>query len=399
MCYSVTVCLSSFCLLAISDGVAMTFGLLFPAIKHQLGTDSHTTALIGSVHIGFIYFFGPVYTALAYKFGCRAITISGAVIGSMALFSCGYVQSPGLLGLTYGVIAGAGRGMLVATAELSTNQHFDEKRALANAVVFCGSSAGSSLAPFLMSYLLESDSLRAVYFVQAGITLFCIGLGLTFKPTPTDESQKSFLRVLCNTTVLTNWGFWVENMGRALDSLVLSIPSIYIPSLVGKNGLAVSSSLALTVFGLSNLAGRLLSAVADRIAKHVNKVNALLSFGAGASTILLANCQSPQWFYAACGFCGFFTGPIVALMPLTDATIVGKEDISSAMGWSQLVYGATSLLGPPLFGLLVDLYDDYEEPLHYTAATFAMAALFHSLSGYLFVPHLPNESYQRIQTD
>ena len=171
---------------------------------------------------------------------------------------------------------------------------------------------------------------------------------------------------MCNKAVLTNLGFIVENIGRALDCLVISIPALYIPSLIGKNELDSSSYLALTVLGAANLGGRLLSAVVDEFAQHVTKANALMSFGTGVSAALLAHCQSPLWFYVVCGCCGFFTGPMVALMPLTDATIVGKDNISSALGISQLVYGVMCLLGKPQFAIRPTyLYNELEiVPIH-----------------------------------
>ena len=85
----------------------------------------------------------------------------------------------------FGVVAGAGLGLMYVPAVVSVGYYFDKYRALATGVVCAGSGAGTFILAPLASFLLTSlGSWRGAMRVFAGLCLFCTLCGLAMKPLP-----------------------------------------------------------------------------------------------------------------------------------------------------------------------------------------------------------------------
>ena len=253
--YAWIVCLASFFIYVICDGVGMAFGVLVPSIKRDLETNSAAAALIGSLHIGTSYMSAPVNTTLAKMIGYRIMSVFGAAIVTTSLVVCGFAKTPMVLTLMYGVTAGVGICMIITTAEICVNQNFDQKRALANGMVFSGSSIGYFLSAPALTYILDIYGLGSAFLAEAALTSCCLFLGLLLKDTdegaPSDQitltnhskskvspskKLKEFFLTMVDKRVVTNKGFIMFAIGRLFNYLSLMVPILYIPSLALESG-------------------------------------------------------------------------------------------------------------------------------------------------------------------
>ncbi|VDK36263.1 unnamed protein product [Gongylonema pulchrum] len=105
--YGWVVVFASFCANIIVDGIIFTTGEALVGIWEQ---DFRTTAMQASIAqsllTGFYLLAGPLASAFANLFGCRLVTIGGALITFTGFILSSFVSSLPFLYITFGVIGG-----------------------------------------------------------------------------------------------------------------------------------------------------------------------------------------------------------------------------------------------------------------------------------------------------
>ena len=100
-------------------------------IQH-FGAPYSKVSLVGSIILGIGYGLGPISSFLVSKFGSRVVCMGG---GLMTMAGVGFsVLSPNLsvMFVLYGVMSGAGIGLMFLPTGISCNYYFKKKRAIAN---------------------------------------------------------------------------------------------------------------------------------------------------------------------------------------------------------------------------------------------------------------------------
>lgn len=125
---------------------------------------------------------GPVVSALANKYGCRAVCIAGSLISCAAFVLSTFSTSVNMLMLTYGVIGGFGFGLIYLPAVVAVGYYFETKRSLATGIAVCGSGFGTfTFAPFA-NFLLEHFDWKNSNLILAGLILNCAIFGALMRP-------------------------------------------------------------------------------------------------------------------------------------------------------------------------------------------------------------------------
>lgn len=127
-------------------------------------------------------FLGPVVSALANKYGCRAVCIAGGIFASVAFVLSTFSESVGMLMLTYGVMGGFGFGLIYLPAVVAVGYYFETKRSLATGIAVCGSGFGTFTFAPLASYLLANFDWKNANLILAGLILNCVIFGALMKP-------------------------------------------------------------------------------------------------------------------------------------------------------------------------------------------------------------------------
>ena len=76
-------------------------------------------------------FLGPIVSALANKYGCRAVCIAGSIVAALAFTLSTLSTNVKVFFITYGVMGGAGFGMIYLPAIVFVGYYFEKKRSLA----------------------------------------------------------------------------------------------------------------------------------------------------------------------------------------------------------------------------------------------------------------------------
>mgnify|MGYP001305187098 FL=1 len=151
--------------------------------------------------IGVTNLSGPIVSWLIKRFGLRAVSISGAMISSIALFLSTMSPNVIFLMIIYGIIGGFGAGMIYLTSIIIVGYYFESKRALATGIAVCGTGVGSIIVPPLANHIFTHfGSLTSIITLFGGMFLSCIIFGCLMKPLdiekmPDESEQKKEIKL------------------------------------------------------------------------------------------------------------------------------------------------------------------------------------------------------------
>ncbi|MFH4983354.1 hypothetical protein AB6A40_010063 [Gnathostoma spinigerum] len=190
--YGWVVVAASFLANVLVDGIIFTTGQSLLGIWEK---DFQTTAMAASWAqslLGGCYLIaGPLAGAFANHFGCRIVTITGALLAFTGFVLSALVPALPILYLTFGIVGGIGFGLIYLPAIVIVSQYFDKRRALATGLAVCGSGIGTTLFsqinPFLLN--LHKNNWRFFLVNIAFIILLNIVCGICFKALKPNETQ------------------------------------------------------------------------------------------------------------------------------------------------------------------------------------------------------------------
>uniref|UniRef100_A0A182TKX4 Major facilitator superfamily (MFS) profile domain-containing protein n=1 Tax=Anopheles melas TaxID=34690 RepID=A0A182TKX4_9DIPT len=188
--YGWVIVFASFMCNMIVDGIAYTFGVFLNEFVVYFGEGKGTVAWVGSLLSGMYLSAGPVVSALANKYGCRAVCIAGSIISCAAFALSTLSTSVTMLMLTYGVMGGIGFGLIYLPAVVAVGYYFETKRSLATGIAVCGSGFGTFAFAPLANMLLENFDWKNSNLILAGLILNCAVFGAMMRPLTYPKEDK-----------------------------------------------------------------------------------------------------------------------------------------------------------------------------------------------------------------
>lgn len=183
---------ASFMVHCIADGVTMSFGVLFVELLSYFQEGKSLTSWVGSLFMAIPLLAGPLASILTDRYGCRTVTICGAVVACFGFFISAFVNTIPLLLLTVGVITGLGLAVCYVAAIVIVAFYFEKKRSLATGIAVAGSGIGTFLFAPLIQYLVDYWGWRLCFVLLAGIFLnmvVCGALMRDLKWTPKQSNR------------------------------------------------------------------------------------------------------------------------------------------------------------------------------------------------------------------
>ncbi|XP_052125590.1 monocarboxylate transporter 14-like isoform X3 [Frankliniella occidentalis] len=155
----------------IADGITFSFGVLYVEFLNYFNEGKAYTSWIGSLFMAMPLLSGPVASFLTDRYGCRRVTIAGALLASAGFVASSFTNSLEMLFLTFGVIAGFGLSLCYVAAVVIVAYYFDSKRSLATGLSVCGSGIGTFVFAPLTQKLLKEYGWRGTVLILAGLLL------------------------------------------------------------------------------------------------------------------------------------------------------------------------------------------------------------------------------------
>ncbi len=312
----------------------------------------------------------------------RPLMMAGAAAVGAAFFSAAHSHSlPPLLAsfLAMGIGVGAcGMGPSAVVAA----KWFDQRRALAMAVLVAGMSAGSVLITPLAARILTLWGWR-ICFKLIAIPIFVIAIPVLFAVSTSpprggnnaDRAGIDTLPGLELSPALHSGAFWKLVSVTLLTGIGMYGPFFhFIPFLITAGYTTANAAWIYSAKSLvSMICGPAIGNLADRWGcRRVLAVGNAVT-GAGMLVMLGAASPSPRISAAALiafvllyGSCG---GTVVSLIPALTVESIGLRRFGTLSGILLLTATAGQSLGPPIVGKLFDLSGSYTIPF---AAGFAL---------------------------
>lgn len=181
---------SSFMIHIVNDGVTYSFGVFYDEFLHYFDEGKGRTAWILSLLVGVTLCSGPISSSLVNRWGCRIVTIAGAILASFCLFVSFWANSVFVLYITIGIGTGFGFGLIYLPAIVSVTMYFEKKRSLATGIAVCGSGFGTFIFAPIITLLLNEYGWRGSMIIISGIVLECIIFGALFRPLEYEPATK-----------------------------------------------------------------------------------------------------------------------------------------------------------------------------------------------------------------
>lgn len=192
---------ASFMIHFINDGVALSLGELFEQLMEKYDAGNGATSSILSVIIGTSLCTGPISSTLINVYGCRTVTIIGALIASTFIVISSYATNITTLVFTLGLGTGFGFGLSYLPALICISYYFDKYSSLATGIAVCGSGFGTIAFSSFYKLALVNFKIEQLLWVTSLLVLTCIIFSLFFRPLSSVESVKN--RLTREATLLT----------------------------------------------------------------------------------------------------------------------------------------------------------------------------------------------------
>ncbi|CAB3410252.1 unnamed protein product [Caenorhabditis bovis] len=166
------------------DGISTAFSEFKKSYKSHFGASDAATSLIGSLIIGTYLLVGPIVGGLTNKYGARVVVIIGAVLCGTAFLICVAAPNIYVFMILYGVMGGAGFGMIYLPAIVVVGFYFESKRAMATGISVAGSGVGTFVMPIICQYCVNNFGWQHTLWILAGFNFACALFGILYKPLP-----------------------------------------------------------------------------------------------------------------------------------------------------------------------------------------------------------------------
>jgi MFS family permease len=410
------VVLGAFCSYFFATGSQYCFGLIFVSMLNDasLGGSHLSTSWVLSIEFFFFLASGCVSGPLVASRGPRFAAFAGAALVTAGFALSSFVTNLVLLYVTYGLLVGAGCGLLNTAASFTVTQHFVERRAFALGTALAGGGLGAIvLAPVIQAAISKTGwrgALRQLAVLTACVLPLAALPFNAVKAAPLDSdlpaaaaedsedsesSQDSALLIIARSEA----GSSSPTAAAPSFAAVLAYPPLIWFSMgcflytgcffavlenlaafqidAEPQGLGLNPETAAvlsSVQGANNIIGRMaIGAVADlpgvskvALAQATMVLEALLLGG-----LVLAP-RLREYAYVFAVVFGLCAGSVVALQPAIIAAIVPPELLAHALGFLYMFMSPSVLIVPTLAAVARDRAGGYR--IVWEILPFVMAA-------------------------
>ncbi|KAH8292909.1 hypothetical protein KR044_008159 [Drosophila immigrans] len=181
----------SFMIHIVTDGMTYSFGIFYDEFLTYFNEGKGYTAWIASIMVGVTFSSGPISSSFVNRYGCRTVTIAGALLAAGCIIVSVFAKNVATLIITIGLGTGLGFGLIYLPAIVSVTQYFESKRSLATGIAVCGSGFGTFVFAPLTEMLIGNYGWRGAMLIIGGLMLNCIIFGAMFRPVEAPQASKA----------------------------------------------------------------------------------------------------------------------------------------------------------------------------------------------------------------
>lgn len=355
-------------------GVSYSFGVFLEAILDAFGLPRGITSLVFSVQTCSLFVTAALVGPFVERVGVRSVLGAGTALFAIGLL--GASRSPSIVALvvSYGVVTGAGMGILFVVGFATVPRWFERRRGLAMGVTTTGLGLGMVVVPPTATLLVDLWGWRAAFFVLLG-ALLCglvlaivlvaddpaslgVDAGAEFEADAApDEGAvdlgaiRALVASMTFVSVFLGWVLVFSTLYVLFSHLVVYATDVGLGRWVG--------AWALSVVGVTGIGSRLaVGALSDRIG--------VVPLFVGCSVVMaivplaLPFAGTEATVLALAGLFGIGYGGNDALLSPLAAELFGTTDLYATFGLMSVAFAVSGLGFPALAGLAFDVQGTYD---------------------------------------
>jgi MFS transporter, OFA family, oxalate/formate antiporter len=313
----------------------------------------------------------PISSRYIDRYGATTVTAVGGVIVGLGYFLSSFATSIPLLAITYGVIAGAGVGIVYGVPIAVTAKWFPDRKGLAVGLTVVGFGLSPLITAPLAKYLIDtygiSNTFR-IFGIAFALILLAISTQLRFPPADWQSvAQVNNLNTSVGNTnstenLFSSPSFFALWICYAIGTLA-GLMAIGIATNVGKEIIGLDSSTAtasVSIFAIFNGLGRpIFGWLTDRLKP---KLAAIISYVLIlVASIVMLNTSKGQVtnYFFAFGLLWLSLGGWLAIAPTATLSLFNASNYTKNYGIVFTAYGAGALVGTLIAGSAKDIFGSY----------------------------------------
>lgn len=310
----------------------------------------------------------PIAGFLIERYGVRLVTAVGGIITGLGYVLSGLDASPFMLIITYGIITGAGIGIVYGVPLAVSAKWFPDKKGIALGTTVIGFGLSPLITAPIARTLIETYGVRQSFVILGTVfaaIIVLISFTLKMPPagwTPAGWTPSAKTVATQGTKMLGTQAFnglWIcYTIGTFVGLAAIGISSPVAQEIIKINAKTATETVSL--FAIFNGLGRpLFGWISDRFSpKRAAIVSYVLIL---IASILMINAQAGQVATYLIAFCLFWLclGGWLAIAPTATATLFDANNYAKNYGIVFTAYGVGAVLGTVLAGRIKDTFGSY----------------------------------------
>ncbi|OSD00871.1 MFS general substrate transporter [Trametes coccinea BRFM310] len=323
-------------------------------ITGALGQDA-LVSLVGTIGSGLTWSGSIFVNPMIRRFdNVKLISMAGAFIMSLGIFTASFCTQLWQLYLTQGLLYGIGSSMYYFPIMSLTPAYFDRNRGAAMGIVLAGSGVGGLVLSPVFHVLLTRIGIRWALRIL-GLWNFALGIPISSVLTKkhgaaasaAGSTRVSMALIKRGTFILQSLGALLQAAGNMVPVYFLTTYSVSVLSYSSSTG-----SLLLAVNTAVNSVARIgMGILADRVGRQNTMVLSVLF--SGVAVFALWYDSDRARFLGFVVLYGILAGGYNALLPTTITEVYGVQNYSSVNAFIYFIRGLGALFGAPIAGLIL----------------------------------------------
>ena len=363
------------------------YGVFLPVLAEAFGWSrgALSTALSINLLLGGVAGFGV--GALADRHGPRVMLVTTVSLAGLGFALVGAVHALWQVYVCVGIVGGLGMSSFYLLAATTVSHWFEERRALAIALVLVGFNLGYISAGPLAAWLIAHLGWRAAYaMLGTGCGVMSLLAALTVRlPRPGETAARRVVRagapapdVTLRQALADPRQWWLNASWFLMGGLALMI-SVHVVPFARDQGISLASaSLGLTAYGIGAVTGRVGSGV---VSEHLG-APATIRAGFVLQIVSLTGVwwsPSQETLLAALVVFGAGFAASDTMITKVIPDVFGMRAIGAIMGVLTLGWRMGAALGPAAAGFLYDATGSYAMPFGAAPVAVVVSWVFFAL--------------------
>ncbi|XP_045188745.1 monocarboxylate transporter 4-like [Mercenaria mercenaria] len=366
----------TFCLMGATQFAS---GIVHMILLERYQANESLTSLVGALHTSLIFIAAPVAGVVLDRFSCRVAIVSSGICFVIGSLGSAFAQNIWIVILTRGVVAGIGGALGLMASMIVVGFYFRKRRNLAIGLSNAGIGVGLCVFAPLMQKIYDHYGSVGFFIIIAGIFAQIILFGMLSFPSKLERyaklqrSRKCFESTDNHTLsnghqsyldVLTNKSVFCLSVGMFLLCFGTYGLYLHLPNYIVSNGFTqMEAANLISLSGVLTSIGRVTTGVIANCGNIREDVLYCLP-------ILVLSVFTFVYPYTS----SYFAGNVIFIVFLgllygncyvltTSMTVkyVGIANVSKAIGIQYFSGGVGALIGPVLYGFLVDAGGTYKQ--------------------------------------